>query len=60
MDLISRFNKIEGVSFKEDKPDTYSNSQLSLLSGEENLKQFCQIYEWMVNQIEKNFSSIKK
>jgi hypothetical protein len=58
--LIREFNKTGAVSFKEIYPDTGSESELCRLSDEKNLGEFCIIYEWMVNQIEDNFSSIEK
>ncbi|WFN37464.1 hypothetical protein L1994_03495 [Methanomicrobium antiquum] len=54
IDLLKRFNEIDGFAFNMEKTDTSSNTPLTGLSREENFEKFCDIYDWMINQIEEN------
>lgn len=52
--LVKRLNSINGMIFKEDKLESYSSSALDGLIDDMEFKKFCDVFDWMVEEIRNN------
>lgn len=58
-DLVNRLNRIRGFSFKEDKLDTWTATQLDGLLDDNNFEKFCEIFQWVSHEIKQNMKKQK-
>ena len=58
-DLINQLNKVNGFSFKEDKLDTWSASEMDGLMDTLEFDKFCAIFEWIDQVIKQDIKQLE-
>ncbi len=53
-ELVIRLNGIRGFSFNQDKLDTWTATQLDGLLEDDNFLKFCEIFQWVSQEIKQN------
>jgi len=54
LNLVKRLNNIKGMNFREDKLASSSSSELTGLVDDKEFEKFCDIFDWMVEEIRGN------
>lgn len=54
LNLVKRLNNIKGMNFREDKLASSSSSELTGLVDDTEFEKFCDIFDWMVEEIRGN------
>ncbi len=54
LNLVKRLNNIKGMNFREDKLASSSSSELTGLTDDTEFEKFCDIFDWMVEEIQEN------
>jgi len=54
INLLNRLNSIKGMTFRDDKLESTSSSELTGLTDDTEFKKFCDVFEWIVEEIRKN------